>query len=47
MKNAAQIIRANIIVNDDDIQVDTGVSVDGRSQENGLATWNSWLLMEK
>ena len=29
MKNASQTIRANINVNDDDIQVDTGVSVDG------------------
>ena len=29
MKNAAQTIRANINVNGDDIQVDTGVSVDG------------------
>ena len=29
MKNAAQTIRANINVNDDDIKVDTGDSVDG------------------
>ena len=40
MKNAAQTIRANINVNDDDIQVDTGVSVDGSWQRRGFSSLN-------
>ena len=40
IKNAAQTIRANINVNDDDIQVDTGVSVDGSWQRRGFSSLN-------
>ena len=41
MKNAAQTIRANINVNDDDdIQVHTGVSVDGSWQRRGFSSLN-------
>ena len=40
MKDAAQTIRANINVNDDDIQVDTGVSVDGSWQRRGFSSLN-------
>ena len=38
MKNAAQTIRANINVHDDDIQVDTGV--DGSWQRRGFSSLN-------
>ena len=40
MKNAARTIRANINVNDDDIQVDPGVSVDGSWQRRGSSSIN-------
>ena len=40
MKNAAQTTRANINVNDDDIKVDTGVSVDGSWQRRGFSSSN-------
>ena len=40
MKNADQTIRAKINVNDDDIQVDTGVSVGGSWQRRGFASLN-------
>ena len=38
MNHATQTIRANINVNDDDIQVDIGVSVDGSWQLRGFSS---------
>ena len=40
MKNAAQTIRENINVNDDDVQVDIGVSVGGSWQRRGFSSLN-------
>ena len=45
MKNAAETIRANINVNDDDIQVDTGVSVDGSWHRRGFSSLNGALTV--
>ena len=40
MKSVAQTIRANINVNNDDIEVDTGVSDDGSWQRRGFSSLN-------